>query len=836
MASDSKPMKKAFLVFAVLIIASSAIFSDDGISAKSGTSEILKSLSSGNQEGAETKLKEALEHNPRDHTFVFLAAVCERSRFDQKGAAAGFSKTMASRPDSPEGLASACVLGIDMSKDQGTALYYFNALLIVSRQNPRSIPLRWLVAIMARSITRDSNFQLTSEVRKRILECGIHEYEAVLALMAPGPGPVLIHQTMGNLLDDVEGYDASLRHREVALKMERAPWSLHAAAWTLLQLGRYQEALAFVKEAISMKTNRPEYYWVMGDASWNLGHWQEAIGAWEKASFFDSDDQLYYFKRCANGWRSLGNYAAAKECTHKALVKDPGNRYFQIWDARLAAILGEREAGERVLQAGSFDFKGNPSKLNKSSDPWFLAVETGDLGKIAQMLGSVDINARDPDDSHQTALMAAACYGWEQIAAELIRSGAKLDLVDDNGDTALHYSAEFGQPRVMKLLLDAGANPNLQDKWKQTPLIMCATEKDWDGFSLLMEKKADVNLATPHGGTALHYAAGHGDLSMVNNLIGHGANVNQPGEKLGSPPLITACRDWAHSYIVGPLLAAGADLNARDKDGRTALHHAVCPLLNIPLVELLLEKGANPALADNNGVTPITQARLLGFEEVARQMEKKAGRPELFRFPQFESPDKSVSTEEQNAALYVLPILLAQGHPLGRPSGVPAGDKRQARKELTWMFGIENAAQLKEELQALEAFEPRYRENAGNLSSEISSAKANGMCMAAAKKIHASCSKGTVDEMAWVKSHVIYLADLGVSAGFLDAAEGDQLISNASAVLKGKYSSWPAYVRSFLLGAQFHCGWEADRYKNICDRLLEARLRWPAASVADTRS
>src|SRR5207302_10923143 len=102
-----------------------------------------------------------------------------------------------------------------------------------------------------------------------------------------------------------------------------------------------------------------------------------------------------------------------------------------------------------------------------STDPWFVALETGDLRKVIELLPTVDINKREPI-LQQTALISAACNGWEAIAEVLIKAGAKLDLVDQNGDAAINYSAEFRNARLTRLLLDAGANPDIQDKWKQT--------------------------------------------------------------------------------------------------------------------------------------------------------------------------------------------------------------------------------------------------------------------------------------------------------------------------------------------------------------------------------
>jgi ankyrin repeat protein len=239
-----------------------------------------------------------------------------------------------------------------------------------------------------------------------------------------------------------------------------------------------------------------------------------------------------------------------------------------------------------------------------------------------------------------------------------------LDIVDFNGDTALHYAAQFEQPHCVKRLVAAGAKTDIQDKWKQTPLIMAVCNKDTASFRELIGH-TPLNLATPHGGTALHYACGYGQLHMVRDLIAAGADVSSTARCFRKTPLMAACDEWPHPYMVSPLIHAGASINLRDNDGRTALFHAVGPLTNQQLVEMLLKNGADPTIADKNGITPIRAARCLGFEDLALQMEQTAGRAEPFVFPEFEAPGSDATLEEKLASVYVLPILLAQGHPLG---------------------------------------------------------------------------------------------------------------------------------------------------------------------------
>ena len=825
-------MKTLLITFTAAIFSVQSLFAASDAENKQRELEIVRLLAGGDQRAAESSVLMSLQRNPQDQQSLFWSAVLLRSRFEVQSAGPRFAKTVVSNPDSPEGLASACILGIDVSKDQLSAIYYFNALLILANQHPDSIPIHWMAAVMTRTLTRSDAVNLGSDVRTRILRYGVQEYENVLALMnrvTPGPGPVLIHQTMANLLDQLDASDLALIHRQIAVKQERALWSLNALAQTLVRLGRPAEALPIAQQAISMSGNEKSYA-TLGDAYQLLGRLSEAVIAWDSASHYNSNN-LEYLKKCVKGSRTLGNYVKAREYAREALNIDANNGFFQIWNARLAAILNEPEAPKLLNQVGTFDFRENVVVENglPTDDPWFRAAETCDVQKLRQLIPTGDIN-QVIKPYNQTALINAAQMGWEPIAVELIKAHANIDQADINGDTALNYSAEFQNPRITKLLLDAGANPDIADKWNQTPLIKCTTKNNWEGFLMLLEKKLDLNFGSDSGaGTALHYAVGHGTVPMIDALIRRGANVNVI-DKAGATPLMEAAEDYPHPFVINALLTAGADVNAPDNDGRTALHHAINPLMNLPLVELLLNKKADPTLADKHGTTPITQARLLGFEELARQMEKKAGHAEpapSLHLKEFTPSDSNGSAEEQKASYYVIPILLAQGNPLGRLSGHALDQKKEARRELSRIFGIQNTSDLKQELDALEKFEPRQRDNAGDLSEIGISKETSEYLMSVVKRIHDSYSAEHADESAWTQSHIIYLADLGIDAGYLSQEEGSKLIADASSKISSSFSSWPDYVKSFILGARFHNGWEADRYEHICNHILAANVQWP---------
>src|SRR5690349_14530394 len=73
---------------------------------------------------------------------------------------------------------------------------------------------------------------------------------------------------------------------------------------------------------------------------------------------------------------------------------------------------------------------------------------------------------------------------------------------------------------------------------------------------------------------ALFRATREGNTDMVKSLLSSpGANVNATDDR-GSTPLLEAAR-FGHDDICRVLIAAGADLKAKDRDGKTALMLAV---------------------------------------------------------------------------------------------------------------------------------------------------------------------------------------------------------------------------------------------------------------------
>jgi ankyrin repeat protein/truncated hemoglobin YjbI len=162
-----------------------------------------------------------------------------------------------------------------------------------------------------------------------------------------------------------------------------------------------------------------------------------------------------------------------------------------------------------------------------------------------------------------------------------------------------------------------------EDFQQVTPLAHALVGGDAGVVSYLLERGAEV---AAHSGTLLRIAILLNRPDLVRMLLAHGADARQAGS-LGplDPPerpiadlliahggrvprgmLPRACRaDVSRNELhrVGVLLAYGADVNDRGREGLTALHYAVRSG-KLPLIRLLLDRGADVNARDPDGLTP----------------------------------------------------------------------------------------------------------------------------------------------------------------------------------------------------------------------------------------
>jgi len=137
-------------------------------------------------------------------------------------------------------------------------------------------------------------------------------------------------------------------------------------------------------------------------------------------------------------------------------------------------------------------------------------------------------------------------------------------------------------------------------------LVMALTGPGWGAQPLTPSLPAQVAIGK------LLPAAQQGDLLLVKAAIGEGANVNSRGTN-GLTPLLqtisaaTAPFEAGRRQCVAFLLESGAEVDARDRDGRTALIYAT-RAGDLETVRLLVEAGAYIAMRDRLHKTALLYA------------------------------------------------------------------------------------------------------------------------------------------------------------------------------------------------------------------------------------
>lgn len=166
-----------------------------------------------------------------------------------------------------------------------------------------------------------------------------------------------------------------------------------------------------------------------------------------------------------------------------------------------------------------------------------------------------------------------------------------------NGWAPLHFAVlKENAVDLVKLLLRHGANPNLIAGDSRVPLSLAAySKKGLELAEVLVRAGAKINVTCTENETPLYKACYNGSFEMARYLIEKGADVNiaSTGEyTIGKTALHAVARKPGAGAVIKLLVKKGANINALDDDGWSPLHEAVMTAHDniIPLLEL----GADP--------------------------------------------------------------------------------------------------------------------------------------------------------------------------------------------------------------------------------------------------
>jgi len=250
---------------------------------------------------------------------------------------------------------------------------------------------------------------------------------------------------------------------------------------------------------------------------------------------------------------------------------------------------GDRQAIQKLLK----DPAAVKATEADGTTPLHWAVRADDM-ETSKALLNAGANASAANRYGVTPLSLAAVNGNAALIEALLAAGASANTVVSKGQTVLMTAARTGNPAAARVLIEHGADVNAREsQLGETALMWAASENQAEVVTLLASRGADINARSstiqfpkdrfglegvltilPHGNwTPLMYAARDGGVDAARALAKAGAEVNATDPD-GTTALILAIMN-AHYDTAIAILEAGADPNITDKAGMAALYAAV---------------------------------------------------------------------------------------------------------------------------------------------------------------------------------------------------------------------------------------------------------------------
>jgi ankyrin repeat protein len=328
--------------------------------------------------------------------------------------------------------------------------------------------------------------------------------------------------------------------------------------------------------------------------------------------------------------------------THGKIPIDVEAKGSWDWNAlHFAASSGKPSAyrvSELLIQAGT-----NP--LSTEVDGWIplhLAAEASNSKNntaLLQLLWEQDRNSFETRANDGRTALHFGCQRPNSLVW-MLKHGAEIDVTDNKGMTALMSAANTGNDsgEAVHVLLNNGANPLLVDKRGKTALQNAAHAGGVKVGEALLTWNGDVERLVSSKDqdncSALHIAIWDREPSFAEMLLDSFyakatrsalKDLSAVRECNGETPLISAVK---HGYkgVIKRLLALGAETEARDSNGDTALLLAVAGTGKdkLAILRLLLDPDSDNRAKVNAGgrvhPTALHQAASRGIRDVVEEL------------------------------------------------------------------------------------------------------------------------------------------------------------------------------------------------------------------------
>jgi uncharacterized protein len=305
-----------------------------------------------------------------------------------------------------------------------------------------------------------------------------------------------------------------------------------------------------------------------------------------------------------------------------------------------AAATNNGAVVERLLKAG---VSADTLSTSEGETILMTAARVGNIEAVKALLDKgANPNAKESFKG-QTALMWAASEGHADIITLLLAKGADPKVLSDSRDTtlpkltagspnapvsrggltALSFAARQGNIDAVNALLAGGSAINQKDIDGNSALVLAILNKHYDLAQVLIAKGADVNLSNKDGRSPLFTA------------------VELRNEEYSPRPALKDTDKATAMDIIKSLIDRGANVNAQlthtvelhkfaqDQGDKTMAEGATAFMRaarggDVETMRLLIDKGADPKLANKDGLTALLVAAGVSWADKVRSTDEQA--------------------------------------------------------------------------------------------------------------------------------------------------------------------------------------------------------------------
>lgn len=320
------------------------------------------------------------------------------------------------------------------------------------------------------------------------------------------------------------------------------------------------------------------------------------------------------------------------------LVKDPSSIENKTPDnftpIMIASKFGNAEIVDYLISIGANRF----AVTADGTDALAIAVQNNYVDVVKSLFNS-GVDIKNPRTNGDVPVAIACKYGSIDVLKFFKKQEIDFANVPSSSEIPVALAVINGDIDTVRYLcneLNIDVNTMSRNK---TPLLILAIENNqYNIFTYLLSKKANIFLRDANGNSALHSAVAANNLDIVINCIEQHIDVNdaRPADQI--TPYLIACYK-GNEQIMQFLESKGANSNIRTEHNVDAFLASV-ESGNINIINNLISKGFNYETKDSNGMTPLLVACKFGHFKIVKLLDSKGAN------------FKNTDTQSHNALYY----------------------------------------------------------------------------------------------------------------------------------------------------------------------------------------